>query len=109
VSKIAAALQLRIGRARFVEESEYLEGVVGLGTEVVIEGDKGASVSYWILGEDEHHLGENVVSFQAPVGRALLGHREGDEIELGEGEEKRRWRVKSVKRKLPIVETESTK
>ena len=31
-------------------------------------------LTYWILGEDEHHHGAHVISFQAPVGRALLGH-----------------------------------
>jgi transcription elongation factor GreA len=101
VGRLVAALQLRLARARFVDEAEYKDGVVGLGTEVVIESDGQELRTYWLLGEDEHHLGENVISFQTPVGRALMGLTIGDETELGEGAERRRWRVVSVERKLP--------
>ncbi|HEV2106148.1 MAG TPA: GreA/GreB family elongation factor, partial [Candidatus Eisenbacteria bacterium] len=58
-------------------------------------------VSYWILGDGEQHLGANVISHQAPIGRALVGHGVGEELELGEGDTRRRWRVLSVERKLP--------
>jgi len=105
VSRLVAALQLRLARARFVDDVEYRDGVVGLGTEVVLEGDDQELCTYWILGEDEHHLGGNVVSFQAPVGQGLMGRAIGDELELGEGAQRRRWRVVSVERRLPPSET----
>jgi len=97
--KQAASLQLRLTRARFVEDAEYREGVVGLGTEVVLSAG-GETKSYWLLGDGEHHLGENVVSFQAPIGRALFGRRIGEEVELT-GEPGRRWRVETISRRLP--------
>jgi transcription elongation factor GreA len=103
--KQAGALQLRLGRARFVEDSEYKEGIVGLGTEVALSsGDE--RLSYWILGDGEQHLGENVISFQAPIGRSLVGRVVGDELVIGDGG--RRWRVESVSRKLPPASTGST-
>ena len=102
--KQAAALQLRLGRARFVEDSEYREGVAGLGTEVVLTSD-GDRMSYWILGDGEQHLGENVISFQAPIGKSLVGRVVGDELAIGDAG--RRWRVESVARKLPPANTES--
>ena len=105
VSQLVASLQLRLARARFVDDVEYHDGVVGLGTEVVLEGGDQELRRYWILGEDEHHHGESVISFQTPVGRALMGRSIGDEVELGEGTERRRWHVVSVERKLPQSET----
>lgn len=105
VGQMVASLQLRLARARFVDDVEYREGVVGLGTEVVLEGGDQGSRCYWILGEDEHHHGANVISFQTPVGRALMGRSIGDEVELGEGDERRSLRVVAVERKLPQVET----
>jgi transcription elongation factor GreA len=104
VSRLVAALQLRLARARFVDDVEYRDGVVGLGTEVVLEGADQELRTYWILGEDEHHLGGGVISFQTPVGRALVGRSIGDEIELGDGVERVRWRIVSVERKLPTHE-----
>ncbi|HTR97410.1 MAG TPA: GreA/GreB family elongation factor [Candidatus Acidoferrales bacterium] len=96
--KLAATLQLRIARARFVEDAEYHDGVVGLGTEVVlVRGNE--RTSYWILGDGEQHLGSNVISFQAPIGRSLVGRGVGDEVELGESG--KGWRVESIARRLP--------
>ena len=103
----AGSLQKRISRARFVEDAEYREGVAGLGTEVVLESGAETS-SYWILGDGEHHLGEHVISHQTPIARAILGHSVGESLELGEGEQRRTWRVRSVTRRLPPAETPSS-
>ncbi|HET9327143.1 MAG TPA: GreA/GreB family elongation factor [Candidatus Eisenbacteria bacterium] len=96
LTKQVEALQKRLATARFVEDAEQTDGVAGLGTQVVLESDQDL-VTYWILGEDEHHHGEQVVSFQAPVGRALMGKTIGEEVALGD----RTYRVISVERKLP--------
>jgi transcription elongation factor GreA len=107
--KRAGSLQFRISRARFVEDAEFHEGVAGLGTEVVLESESGAeTTSYWILGDGEHHLGNHVISHQTPIAKAILGHGIGDSLELGEGEERRTWRVRSITRRLPPAETPSS-
>lgn len=101
--KQASSLQMRLSRARFVEDADYREGIVGLGTEVaIVSGDEHRS--YWILGDGEQHLASNVVSFQAPIGKALFGRTIGDEVEIGDG---KKWRVESVARKLPPANTPS--
>jgi transcription elongation factor GreA len=106
VARLVARLANRLLRAKFVEEMEYRDGVIGLGTEVTLEGD-GDVASYWILGEGEHHHGEHVVSFQTPVGRALMGHAIGDEVEIGEAGKRRKYRVVSIERKLPAAGSEA--
>ena len=105
--KRAGSLQMRISRARFVEDGEYHEGVAGLGTEVVLESES-ETMSYWILGDGEHHLGDHVISHQTPIAKAILGHGVGDALELGDGEQRRTWRVRSIKRRLPPAETPSS-
>jgi transcription elongation factor GreA len=105
--KRAGSLQLRISRARFVEDAEFREGVAGLGTEVVLESGE-ETTSYWILGDGEHHLGDHVISHQTPIAKAILGRGIGDSLELGEGDERRTWRVLSVTRRLPPAETPSS-
>ena len=102
MTKQVEALQKRLTRARFVEDAELEDGVVGLGTEVVLESQEEIA-TYWILGEDEHHHGEHVVSFQAPVGRALMGKAIGDDVVLGD----LTYRVVSVERKLPPASPEA--
>jgi transcription elongation factor GreA len=105
--KRAASLQMRISRARFVEDAEFRDGVAGLGTEVVLES--GAErMSFWILGDGEHHLGDHVISHQTPIAKAMLGRGVGDTVELGDGDQRREWRVSSVRRRLPPAETPSS-
>ena len=103
VSKLVAALQLKLTRASFVDDTKFEDGVVGMGTQVTVESDDSLA-TYWILGEGEQHHGENVISFQSAVGRALMGRGIGDETEFGEGEQRRRWRIVSVERRLPPAE-----
>jgi transcription elongation factor GreA len=105
--KRAGSLQLRISRARFVEDAEFHEGIAGLGTEVVLESGADTT-SYWILGDGEHHLGTHVISHQTPIAKAILGRGIGDSLDLGEGDERRTWRVRSVTRRLPPAETPSS-
>lgn len=105
--KRAGSLQMRISRARFVEDADYREGIAGLGTEVVLESGV-ETTSYWILGDGEHHLGEHVISHQTPIAKAILGRVVGDTLELGEGDQRRAWRLRSVIRRLPPAETPSS-
>ena len=100
VSKQVAMLQMRLTQARFVDDAKLKDGVVGLGTEVVLESPL-EMATYWILGEDEQHHGDHVISFQSQVGRALMGKGIGEEVELDLEGEHRRYRVVSVERKLP--------
>src|SRR5258708_18970840 len=55
VSKQVASLQLRLMRARFVEEAELKDGDLRLANEDVIESEHDLT-TYWILGAGEHHL-----------------------------------------------------
>jgi transcription elongation factor GreA len=107
VSAHAAMLQRRLLKARFVDDATLADGVIGLGTEVVLESER-EMTTYWILGEDEQHHGDHVISFQSAVGRALMGHGIGDEVDLPAEEQSVRYRVVSVERKLPPHEAETT-
>lgn len=109
VSAQVAMLQQRLARARFVDDATLTDGVVGLGTEVVIEGEHDM-ITYWVLGEGEQHHGDQVISFQSAVGRALMGHAIGDEVELSLEADgaAHRYRIVSVEKKLPPEEAETT-
>src|SRR5262245_1544856 len=96
LTKQMQALQKRLTNARFVKDAELKDRMAGLGTEIMLESEQELT-TYWILGEDEHHHGAHVVSFQAPMGRALMGKAIGEEVTLGG----RPYRVVSVERKLP--------
>ena len=55
---------------------------VFFGATVTVQDEDGAEVTYQIVGGDEldESLGPGRISYEAPLGRALLGKREGDAV-----------------------------
>jgi transcription elongation factor GreA len=56
-------------------------GVVRLGSTVTVEID-GVEETYTITGQVEAKPREGKISNESPVGRALLGHRAGQTVEI---------------------------
>jgi transcription elongation factor GreB len=57
---------------------------VFFGATVTLEDESGEETTYQLVGPDELDgaLGPNRISFEAPLGRALLGKREGDAVRV---------------------------
>ncbi|HET7789140.1 MAG TPA: transcription elongation factor GreB [Myxococcales bacterium] len=55
---------------------------VFFGATVTVEDEDGIAATYQIVGGDEldESLGKGRISYEAPLGRALLGRREGDSV-----------------------------
>jgi transcription elongation factor GreA len=67
--------------ATLIEEEPRLgKGVVGVGVKVKVSSDDGEE-SYAIVGAAEADPLEGKISNESPLGRALLGHKAGDEVE----------------------------
>jgi transcription elongation factor GreA len=95
-------LEEKWNRAKIIDAGVVKTGIVGPGVEVAIEdvasGDREA---YWILGEGDDHHGENVISYLAPLGKALAGKRVGDEAAIARAGGERRFRIVSLETRLP--------
>jgi transcription elongation GreA/GreB family factor len=91
-----------IHSARLIEELKREPGVAAPGTEIELE-PLGATepMTVWLLGEGDQEVGPGVVSYRAPVGKALMGRRPGDEVALPREGESLRYRVASVRERLP--------
>ncbi len=95
-------LQEQIGAARAIEDVRQEPGVAGPGSEIITEDlADGSHHTYWVLGEGDSQLGSSVVSYRAPLGAALTGHREGAEVTVVLQDGERRLKIVSIRRKLP--------
>ena len=74
-------LEELIQHAVVVDESQFDAEVVGLGSCVKVEKN-GAEVEYRIVGSNEADPFENKISDMSPVGKALIGSRAGDTVEV---------------------------
>jgi transcription elongation factor GreA len=68
-----AVLRDRLTRAVVVDESDRSRGTIGVGSTVVIDDDRGERLTVEISSVGG-------VSPDSPLGRALLGAKEGDEV-----------------------------
>ncbi|HIP87766.1 MAG TPA: transcription elongation factor GreA, partial [Anaerolineales bacterium] len=72
-------LEELLRRAEIIEE-EASDGIVRVGSRVtIVEGD-GPPERYHIVGPAEASPSEGKISYESPLGKALMGHRVGDEV-----------------------------
>jgi transcription elongation factor GreA len=78
-----AEIETKLADARVVEiTGRTTETVVFGATVSVIEQESQAKKQYMLVGQDEADLKFNKISVQSPVGRALIGKRVGDFVEV---------------------------
>ncbi len=74
-----AQLEDLVGNARLVDESKLDASTVSILSKVTIKNKKnGASFTYMLVSEEEADLKKGKISTQSPIGKGLLGKKEGD-------------------------------
>jgi len=76
-------LQAKLADARIVETAGRISDTVIFGaTVLVIEQESQSKRQYTLVGQDEADMKMNRISIQSPVGKALIGRRVGDFVEV---------------------------
>jgi transcription elongation factor GreA len=92
-------LEERLREAKVIDAADLPSDVVSLGSTVTIKEGQGEQDTYQIVGSAEADPDENRLSNESPVGRAILGHRKGETIDVV---------TPSGSRKITIVSIRST-
>ena len=72
-----------ISRAHIINPSTLTHKRVSFGSTVeLIDQDDDSEISYTIVGSQESNPDIGYISINSPMGRALLGKEEGDEVEI---------------------------
>jgi transcription elongation factor GreA len=98
----------RIEGALLIDDLEISEDKAGLGTEIDLEFTDGRSRRVWLLGDGDDSLGAEVVSYRAPLGRALLDKSPGETLEIPTDGSTETATVRAVRRRLPAEAGEQT-
>lgn len=77
-----AVLDATLGALTVLGPEAAPEEQVAFGTWVTVEEEDGRRATWRIVGPDESDARRGLVSVEAPLSRALLGRRAGDEVEL---------------------------
>lgn len=75
-------LSKRLDALTVVEPTPEQEGRAFFGAYVTVESEDGEEATYQIVGPDEVDPAERRISIDSPMGRALLGKCEGDEVKV---------------------------
>ena len=78
-----ATLEERLLEARVVEDDEISTDVVGIGVTVSLKDvEANETVKYHIVGSAEANPAERKLSNESPVGRAIMGRKKGETVEV---------------------------
>lgn len=75
-------LESLIQNAQIISGAEGLDEVVRIGSTVQVREATGEEEEYTIVGSAEAQPRDGRISNESPVGRALLGRRVGDEVQV---------------------------
>ncbi len=76
-----AQLQGVLARSRVVDISKIKSTKVVFGATVsLLDVNKNINITYKIVGEDESDIRDNKISYNSPLGKALIGKEEGDTV-----------------------------
>jgi transcription elongation factor GreA len=77
-----ATLEDKLRSASVIDASELDNNVVRVGSVVNVKDDAGKSLKYTIVGSTEADPSQNRLSNESPVGKALLGRKNGDSVKV---------------------------
>ena len=93
-----ALLEERLAHSRVVTKKEIKSGEVSIGTKVRLR-DVGANktVEYHIVGSAEADPSANKLSNESPVGKAIMGRKKGDTVEVAAPRGKLKFKIMDIK------------
>jgi len=78
-----ATLEERMRNARVIEKKDVAKDVVSVGSKVRLRDlDAKQTVEYRIVGSAEANPAENKLSNESPVGKAIIGKKKGETVEV---------------------------
>ena len=97
-----ATLEERLGNARVVTKKEITaaqrSGEVSVGTKVKLKDmASNKSFEYHIVGSAEADPAEMKLSNESPVGKAIIGHKKGDVVEVSAPRGTLKYKIMEIK------------
>ena len=93
-----AQLEERLSAARVIAKGDVKKDVVSIGSTVKLRDiDAKKTVEYHIVGSAEANPAENKLSNESPVGKAILGHKKGETVEVAAPRGSLKFKILEIK------------
>ncbi len=78
-----ATLEERLRHARVISKKDVAKDIVSVGSKVTLRDVSAKeTVEYRIVGSAEANPAEHKLSNESPVGKAIIGHKKGETVEV---------------------------
>ena len=93
-----ARLEEQLRNARVIEKAEITADVVSVGSHVRLRDvDAKQTIEYRIVGSAEANPAENKLSNESPVGKAIIGKKKGETVEVAAPRGKMKFKIMEIK------------
>jgi transcription elongation factor GreA len=93
-----ATLEERLLAARVIESSDVSKDVVSIGSKVRLRDvDAKETIEYHIVGSAEANPAEHRLSNESPVGKAIIGHKKGETVEVSTPRGSLKYKILEIK------------
>jgi transcription elongation factor GreA len=93
-----AQLEERLLSARVITKKEISKDTVSVGATVKLKDmATNKSVEYHIVGSAEANPSENKLSNESPVGKAIMGHKKGEVVEVAAPRGSLKFKILEIK------------
>src|SRR5947199_561138 len=91
-----AQLEDKLRSATVIDQSDLGTDVVRVGSVVHVKDEGGKATKYTIVGSAEASPAELKLSNESPIGKALLGHKRGEEVVIATPRGKRKLKITKI-------------
>jgi transcription elongation factor GreA len=93
-----AQLEERLLSARVITKKEISKDAVSVGSRVRLRDmQANKTFEYYIVGSAEANPAENKLSNESPVGKAIIGHKKGDVVEVSAPRGSLKFKILEIK------------
>ncbi|WP_415643551.1 transcription elongation factor GreA [Sphingomonas antarctica] len=82
IEAMIADIEGKLSRATIIDPTTLSGDKVVFGATVTLLDEDDKAVRYQIVGETEANAKDGRISYNSPIGRALIGRKVGDEVEV---------------------------
>ena len=86
----------RLSRAMVIDPTTLSGDKVVFGATVTLKDEDGKKIKYQLVGQVEADANQGRISYNSPLGRALIGRQVGEEVEVSTPSGDRYYKIKKI-------------
>ena len=91
-----ADLEDKLSRAMVIDPTTLSGDKVVFGATVTLKDEDGKTVKYQLVGQTEADANAGRISYNSPLGRALIGRQKGEDVEVSAPAGDRYYEIKKI-------------